>query len=172
MQHTYQQVVNHLINKPAPTTGDIRHYATNLQTYFGFHDSRSSRRVYFLQDLPFVLKIDVEEIGSRWLQNKNELALYRQVQNEAPQFLRLLPKIYWVSSCTRFMLVEKIPYEVMEEDINSLLRTTFVSEFISWLNDNTNQDLYEVKKESSWRKVTSTSGYKLVDAGCLLGRFN
>ena len=172
MQHTYQKVVNYLVNSPAPPDDSIYDYANKMRESFGFETNNSSRKVYFLEEYPFVLKVDNEALGSKWLQNKNELALYRQVQNEAPQFLRLLPKIYWVSSCTRFMLVEKIPYEVMEEDINSLLRTTFVSEFISWLNDNTNQDLYEVKKESSWRKVTSTSGYKLVDAGCLLGRFN
>lgn len=168
--HLYQKVVNHILNNPAPLDDEdaFYSYATKIRTSFGFESNNSSRKVYFLEEYPFVLKVDV---GLGWLQNKNEFALYQQVQNEAPQFLKLLPKIYWVSACTRFMLVEKIPYEVFEEEADSLFRTKLVAEFLHWLDFHTTQDMYEVEKESSWRKTSPNSGYKLVDSGSLAGRF-
>lgn len=141
----------------------VAKFASQIMTRFSFEDTCSSRRVFIRDDLPYVLKVDEEATNSRWLQNRNELAFYRKLKTQYPQYLSYVPQIYWISKDTRFMLVEKIPFSCDDDyDLPRIKASLFYRVCLRL-----GVDEYELSKDCSWRfrDRAGDNSFVLVDAG-------
>jgi hypothetical protein len=162
----YQTVISETLNRKLHQQRDdkpVIDFADYLAAKFEFDSNMSSREVLVREDLPYVVKIDLDSIYDGYSQNHNEWKIHQQIKTEAPQFAKLLPKIYWLSPCKRIMLVQKIPFEVCGSEMSRVQRLH--GDFLDWLEHKTKLDMSEVEdKDCSWRKDANCN-YFLVDAG-------
>jgi len=165
-QHPFQQIVDNINNSGVQEQNayEVAKFANQIMTRFSFEDTPSSRRVFVRDDLPYVLKIDEVKANSEWLQNRNEFKFYRKIKAQYPQYLMRVPKVYWISKDTRFMLVEKIPFSCDEDyDLPRIRASTFYEVCLDL-----GVDGWELCRDCSWRFRDKNDGnsFVLVDAGC------